>query len=279
MQKKNLLLITGATGFIGSKILNQLEIMEHSYKILTFSSKKIFNYTNCNLLEITSIEFKKLVQDFDNVYLIHLATFFSLNKKDSEKIVAANEKFGYDLLKTIEGTNLRQIIYTNSLYLFSEDKIIKNSKYVETKTKFSIFLKEYTDQRSIYFSEIFIGNTFGSGDERPKLIPQIIDSVKNGNINPIKNPDAYINLVPVNVVVNEIINQISNESNRYSLISKYDYKISSIYEFCLNNFKKKKSKKIENKYSAYKNVLKDKIPILEFETNLEKELLFILRAG
>ena len=57
------------------------------------------------------------------------------------------------------------------------------------------------------------------------------------------------------------------------------YKISSIYEFCLNNFKKKKSKKIENKYSSYKNVLEDKIPILEVETNLEKELLFILRAG
>ena len=279
MEEKDLLLITGATGFIGSSILNQLDIIDHSYKILTFSSKKIFDYTHSSLLEITNGEFKKLLRDFDNIYLIHLATFFSLDKKDNKKIVAANEKFGYDLLKSIEGTNLRQIIYTNSLYLFSEDRNIKNSKYVETKTKFSIFLKEYTDQKSISFNEIFIGNTFGIGDERPKLIPQIIDSVKNGLNNPIKNPDVYINLVPVNVVVNEIINQISNESNRYSLISKYDYKISSIYEFCLNNLKKKKSKKIENKYSVYKNALIDKIPILEVEANLEEELSIILRAG
>ncbi len=276
MKNRELLIITGITGFIGSHILSKLQAFEKGYEIVGFSSNKIYRIINTELHEISGLSLINLIKKTKRASLIHLATFYSLKEKHKEEIIKANEQFGYDLFDSYGIKEFNKIIYTNSIFTFSNDEKIKKSTYVKTKKNFSGFLKEYSDENSSSFTEIFLGNTIGKNDSRPKLIPKIISSLKNNEVSPISNPEQYINLVPVTVVADMVLGEVLKESNKYSIISKFDYKISSIYEFCKNEVNQHKGEDIVKQITKEKELLPANIRASEININLEKELRLLI---
>tara|TARA_S200000501_G_C20857042_1_gene758127 strand:- start:495 stop:1334 length:840 start_codon:yes stop_codon:yes gene_type:complete len=276
MKKRELLIITGITGFIGSHIVSKLDHLEKKFHIVGLSSKNIYEIKKSRFYKISKLSLKNLAEESKEITLIHLATFYSLNEDDREKIISANEDFGYSIFKSFGLKKVKKIIYTNSVFTFSKDEIIRNSTYVRTKKNFSKYLEEYSKQNSSSFSEIFLGNTFGVNDFRKKLIPNIISSTKQKEPLVLKDPEKFINLVPVDIIADVIIKEIPKEANKYSILSKFDYKILSIYEFCKNEVQKYENKDILKKDNNEKAFLPANIEILEINTNLEKELKLIL---
>lgn len=215
MQNQNII-ITGLTGYIGKNLSKNLDKF-NLYSI------------NRNNLEIL---FKNINQE-NEFTLLHLATHFSTDIADKNLVYESNIKFGEKILKTTENLKIKKIIYTNTMYNFYKDEHLRNSYYSKTKKNFSNILINYCDSRNILFEEIYLDNTFGPNDKRKKLIPVIIENIKNKETNPIKNPNNSINLMHIDDVIKRLLISIKSreESQSTSFISSHSYNVNSIYEF------------------------------------------------
>ena len=118
MQNQNLI-ITGSTGFIGQNLAKKLNQ---------------FN-TYCIKRNNTDELFKNMHKDTEFT-ILHLATYFSTQSKDKNKIHESNIKFGEKILKKAESLNIKKIIYTNTMYNYYKDEDLRDSYYSETKKSF-----------------------------------------------------------------------------------------------------------------------------------------------
>lgn len=272
METKSLLFVTGITGFMGGSLFNNSKLLEN-FEIVGSSSSSHYKFVNGKLINITSQELETILKDSLEINVIHLATFFSLDKKDDKKVIDANIKFGNNLLKKITDLKVKKIIYTNTVYSFSEDSKILNSTYVKTKNIFSKTLENFCKEKNINYDELFIGNTFGRNDNRKKIIPLIIDSLKNGSENPINNPNVYLNFLNIDLIINLIEIQLSkNTSSKYVIYSSYDYNLNSIYLFLHSVLNTETYLNIKTKKNKLKKILPPNLKRIEIDFDIHKSL-------
>lgn len=250
---KNNLIITGSTGYLGSKLVKNLsdfKVYEVKRDGLYIANKKL-----CD----NSDEFKSYIDKNQSYTLIHLATFYpknEINKKN--EIIESNINFGKMILMQLKDLNLKQFIYTNTMFNFYEDKRIRNLIYTKSKAEFSNILHEYCSNQNIVFDEIFLDNTFGGKDSRGKIVSTIANSVKNGDENPVINNIA-INLTYYGDVINRIRYSLQNNlGGSDSFVSNKSVNINSIYEFLLYY---KQNSEVDSKILKFsKNNYISKIP-------------------
>ena len=226
------ILVTGSSGFIGSKLIENIPYDS----LITCSRGKNKKYLYKN-----DYFDKNILSEFEDLRVVHLATFFSRNEKDKNRIYKANISFGETILDDIKNTNIQKIIYTNTMYLYYKDDETRNLSYTKTKSTFGKTLDEYTKENKIIYEEIFLDNTFGPGDTRDKILNIVVNSVVNNLDNPLKNPDGYINITYIRDVVNRILFTLnSSKDGKSSLISENSIELGSIYDFFKNYIKTKK---------------------------------------
>ena len=266
------MIISGATGFIGSNIVNGFHFDGYD-QVLGVSSKYYYSIIKNKKIKISKKEFNKVTSENVLIDFLHLATFFSFQNEDKEKIYDANIKFGKDIISNLEYSKIRKIVYTNTVYSFSNDKKIKSSDYVITKNMFSNYLNELSKKYNFSFVEVFIHNTFGEKDKRNKIIPIIFKSILLEEPNPIQNKDAYLNLIHVEDFINLLPKFLKCKSNKkYAVLSKMDFNLQSIYDFCLNS-DKKENKNVSTKISDLKSEISEDTELIIVETNIEPLLI------
>lgn len=266
------LLITGITSFTGRSYLKESSSLDYDI-IIGQGSSNYFKFENGNLTEIKNAEYLKILSESGEINLLHLATFYSLNDEDKNKIYEANIEFGKNILNLLKNYQLKKIVYTNSLFAFNKNLKIKNSYYVKTKLEFSKILNEFSLENKIFFKEIYLENTFGYGDNRNKLLPIILSSIVNNEPNPLQNPKNYINLINIYDLIKTINSLMEIENSvKFAIYSKNDFEIKSIYEFCKKYYQKNELIKIKSK----KTVIDEKIPtsIKKIEIDYDIQKLF-----
>jgi len=273
MVTKKLLIITGVTGFVGTHLVNSTILKD--YDVLGLSSNKFFSFFD-KMEELTKSQYLERIESASKIKIIFLATYYSLNNQEKHLITQANENFGKDFLQEVDNKKIEKIVYTNSYFTFFNDMSLKNSIYTMTKLNFSIYLKNFADQYSISFSEIFLSNNFGSNDKRKKLIPEIITSIKQNNLNPTNNPNKYINLLPIDIICRSLINELDAPSRKVYLKSKKDYKILSIYNFCKDLINNNIIGKIEYADESESLNIPVDVKIIKHDFNLEDELFTLI---
>lgn len=276
MQKKNVLIVTGITGFIGTNIANSV-YFNQNFEIYGLSSKKFFKLES-KLTEIDEDYFYQIIKNRE-ICLLHLATFYSLNENEKKKILDSNLEFGIDFFNTllINKVDIKSILYTNTVFSFSENEKIKKSTYVITKNKFSRYLRKVSLEKNINLVEVYLDNTFGKDDKRKKIIPSMINAASNNLEIEIKNPDSYINLTPVSGILKIFEQLIDKQKNcEVAIFSPYEYKLDSINAYIREFFNNGSSLRIEkNKFNVPASLPKyvEKIFIeIELESELENIL-------
>ena len=78
------LLITGMTSFTGRSYLKESSSLNYDV-IIGQGSNNYFKFENKNLIEIENHEYLKILSKV-GINLLHLATFYSLNDEDKNKI-------------------------------------------------------------------------------------------------------------------------------------------------------------------------------------------------
>jgi len=236
VKKKKLLIITGLTGFIGTSLLNNKLFLEN-FEIIGINTTDYLLFDK-KIKKIAESEFYKKIKKYKTVDVLHLAQLYDLDENNKIKIWESNYNFGVNFFRNLIENNIKisSILFTNTVFSLSGNQDLKNSSYVLSKNKFSSFLDTFSKENVINYIEVYLSNTLGIGDTRNKIIPNIIKSIFNKDSYEIRNSESYLNILDVDLILNQFYKLFSiNSSRKITIISKYEFLISSIYDF-LNNY-------------------------------------------
>ena len=206
MQKKDKILITGATGLLGSALVKCL-------KKKNFNNLILVNSKNINLTNLNSI--KNLIVKKKPKYIFHCANkVFGFGGNQANKFEMLNENLliNSNLLKSILSSNVKKILFVGSTavyneklkYNISEDKIFfrkpHSSEYYYSLSK-RIMLEQLLALKSFYkipYVYVVMNNLYGPNDnfdvKTGHVVPSLIHKCfiakkKNKSFNVWGNPN------------------------------------------------------------------------------------------
>jgi len=185
ISKKSLILLTGATGFLGSHILDKL--VENGYNVAilkrSWSDTWRINYLldQITIFNLDLISLEEIFQSIKPEYVIHLATLYSKFDSDADidNTYKSNVSFPADLLEIGVKHGLKGFINTGTFFEYdcTQQPINENNPikpfnlYAQTKLDFELILKSYSEKININTFRIF--SPYGERDNN-KLIPMLI---------------------------------------------------------------------------------------------------------
>jgi len=195
--EKMRVLVTGATGFIGSYLVEKLIGNRHEVLILKRSTSNIWRiksiFKDLISYDIDKVTLKSIFDREKIDVIIHLATNYKKFHKseDVENMIDTNIKFPTILLELARTNNVKYFINTGTFfeYDFVESSLKENSPktpfdlYASTKLAFEELLKFYAVNYNLKAITLKLFAPYGGKDHKDKLIPYIIlNALKDNEI-------------------------------------------------------------------------------------------------
>ena len=271
------ILITGSTGFIGKRLVNNLvnnnnnqifSIIRKTGKNYKYSSKIRKKHKNFHPIFFKkNSELKKKVSNLKAEVIINLATNFIPNPEHHQlsSIMNSNVIFPTIILDNCCRNNIPKFINLCSVAQCDKNKIDNPQNfYAMTKILFKQCMEYYKKKYpKIKFINVYIGDTYGTNDNRKKIFPTIIKNYKKNKRTVILTKKLKLNIVHVNDIINGLkilINKV-NKSDNFLIKSKKIIILSNlIKKFNYSNKKKIKVLWLNKKVGTLNNIRIKKIP-------------------
>lgn len=237
------IILTGATGFIGSKLLNVLRLQRHELLILTrqpdlSSCDKNERYVQYNI----GNDFPDEIFDFSPEVLIHLAwegiPDFSAGM--CMKNVNDHIKFIQNIKKI---STVKKVIVSGSCVEYGSktgvcceaERNSPNSYFSWSKQTLCDFYKLFCEENHIKLIWFRLFYVYGPGQREGSLIPTLLKAFQNGQHPVLRNPVMANDYIHVNDVIDAFVAGIENKEAQgvYNLGSgelSAVYQISAIIE-------------------------------------------------
>jgi nucleoside-diphosphate-sugar epimerase len=174
------IIITGATGFIGSHLCKKMVDLDYEVSIIVRPKsnyrkiKNIFKKINIFIYENNDIKglikfFKKINPDI----VFHLASLYisEHQPKDIFDLINSNINFGTHILEAMARNNIRKIINTGTSWQhYKNEKYNPVCLYAATKEAFEKILEYYVKALEFEAITLKLFDTYGEDDDRGKLI-------------------------------------------------------------------------------------------------------------
>jgi nucleoside-diphosphate-sugar epimerase len=214
------ILVTGATGFIGSRLVNSL--IDKGYNVTSLIRKGKEGNSKSKIIygDLTDerIDFKDL--KFDCVFHLASHTPLEKNKKVLEKVNLEGTKKLFQEIKSIT----KSIIYISGLGVYgeTEEKIIDenqqynpNTNFVKIRLDAEKYLKENSIQNKIDFAVVHFGDVYGPDGW---FYDMLVKRLKKNTFRMPKGGDYYKGFVHVDDAVGSMISVLEHKSFGESFI-------------------------------------------------------------
>lgn len=170
------ILLTGATGFLGSHLLESFVSKGHEVTVLKRSTSDTWRIDHL-LHKIISfntdqVNLKTIFQEIKHDIVVHTACSYGRKNESLLDIVNSNLIFGLDLLEESINSNVNTFINTDSL-------LPRNlNDYSLSKAQFTDWLQKCSDK--IQVVNFKIEHMYGLKDDTKKFLPWLINEMING---------------------------------------------------------------------------------------------------
>jgi nucleoside-diphosphate-sugar epimerase len=247
MQKT--VLLTGATGFLGSYLLEALLLKGYKLVILKRTTSKVWRIEHLMSqviyydVDIQPIELAFTDQRID--YVMHTACHYGRNNDRLSQIVETNLMFSLRILDAC--------IKFNTDTFFNTDTLLSKhlNTYSLSKKQFVEWLRQYSDK--IQVVNLKLEHMYGPKDDVSKFVPWVISQLKK-NVPEIKltSGDQFRDFIFIDDVVSAYICTLENIESLGSF-SQFDVGTGKLIS--IKNFIMKVKQRFEKVFEINKTVL------------------------
>lgn len=174
------ILLTGATGFLGSKILKRLVDNDIQVVVLKRSTSNIRRIRECmeqcSLYDIDKVSLESVFEQERPEVIIHCAAAYGRSGNDTVQVAETNLLFGIQLLSLAERYQCEYFINTGT-FAFKQiepegkiDKPIYMADYTLAKHQFVRWGEAFASRGTLCFITMDLEHIFGEDDEEGKFI-------------------------------------------------------------------------------------------------------------
>lgn len=175
------ILLTGATGFLGSNLAYRLLASGYRVSILKRPSSNldrlapILSRLSCYDVADLSAPFKEGRVDA----VIHTATCYGRHGETAAEIAEANTVFPLRLLETASRFNTEAFFNTDTFFNTGNVSYQYLNGYVLSKNHFLEWGKQFADSKKIRFVNVRLEHMYGAGDDASKFTTHVIKTLLN----------------------------------------------------------------------------------------------------
>lgn len=234
MNNKRVILLTGATGFVGGNLLKLL--LSKNYQVICL----VRNYDNVpsksqNNITIEELEDSTLLNSID--VIIHLATYFCPDKypdySNTQKLIDSNIQFTSKIASLLRFISPDLFLYTESTAQYLNQSQFPNF-YSFTKSVSSEIIEYYLPDKT-NLVKLALPDTYGTADPRPKLFTLLRDNLQRNDSLELSDGYQILNYLYIDDVIEGIVFAIervvyNKKVSLYRLRSQETQTLRSIVE-------------------------------------------------
>jgi nucleoside-diphosphate-sugar epimerase len=251
---KDNIVITGATGFVGSNLTKYFLNLNYEVHLIVRpnsdlsnlnmddSSLNIFRYDN-NLNSLISF-----FKETNPICTFHLASNFIAehNSSQIDELVASNILFGVHLLEAMKEANIKALINTGTSWQhYNNDEYNPVNLYAATKQAFESLIEYYVQAEDFKVITLKLFDTYGETDRRPKLINLLNEFEKNNSELKLTPGDQILNLVHIDdlcrafdIAMTLIEKEVDGVHKKYIVKHTNNYSLKDVINIFQNASKK-----------------------------------------
>jgi nucleoside-diphosphate-sugar epimerase len=284
--EKNKILVTGASGFIGSHLVKELIAKKQRPVVILRKKSNLWRLQNIlNKIDIIygdledKKQLEKIIKKIKPEIIYHLASYGVVNGQiNIDKIKRINLDATINLLDACVKVGFKHFIHTGSCFEYgSSERTITENTLLKPETDYAVFKAASTlyclkraiaEKLPITILRPF--TAYGPSEEKARLIPTIMLSIINKSRPEISSPKPVRNFIYVKDLARAylaIANKAVTFGEIYNVGSNKDYSIGSIIKIVENisgaRITPKYLKKLKRSYesavwkTSYKKIFRD----------------------
>jgi CDP-3, 6-dideoxy-D-glycero-L-glycero-4-hexulose-4-reductase len=212
---ENVCVITGATGYIGSRLLKKL--LSEKWKIYVVADNT-FGYDNIKdvINDIFIFEYNgdinTLITFFqktnpDVVFHLAAAVLSSYKPTQVQTLIQSNVQFGTEVLEAMKHSSTRLFINTGSYWQnYNSELYNPVDLYAATKEAFEKIIKFYVESYQFRTINLRLFDVYGEDDNRPKLLNLLVNSIQDSKVLDLSPGEQMLDIVHISDVCNAYLN-------------------------------------------------------------------------